>query len=89
MLMTGNDAHDAPVTLLMVEFLTWLSSRQRTYDEAVEAWRSTCPRHTIWEDAFIEGFVQVTAGNTPDRCEVTLTRRGRAILEKARSNGRR
>jgi hypothetical protein len=71
-----------PVSLLMVQFLTWISSRHRTYDEAAEAWRSTCPRHTIWEDAFINGFIQVTTHGTPDRCEVALTHRGRAILDQ-------
>jgi hypothetical protein len=71
-----------PVSLLMVEFLTWISSRHRTYNEAAEAWRSTCPRQTIWEDAFIDGYVQVTTGNSPDQCAVTLTYRGRAILDQ-------
>ena len=70
------------VSLLMVQFLTWISNRHRTYDEAAEAWRSTCPRQTVWEDAFIDGFIQVTAGDVPDRCEVALTRRGRAILDQ-------
>jgi hypothetical protein len=77
------------ISLLMVEFLTWISSCHRTYDEAAEAWRSTCPRHTVWEDAFIDGFIQVkvTAGDAPDRCEVTLTTRGRAMLDKTDRDG--
>jgi hypothetical protein len=82
MLIASKEAQDAPVSLLMVEFLTWLSNRRRTYDEAAEAWRSMCPRHTVWEDAFIDGFIQITMGDTANRCEVTLTPRGRAILEK-------
>lgn len=82
MIIAGSEANEAPVTLLMVEFLTWLSNRQRTYDEAAEAWRSTCPRHTVWEDAIIEGFIQVMPANGPRRCEVALTPRGRAILAK-------
>jgi hypothetical protein len=83
MTITTNEAHDAPVTLLMVEFLSWLSNRHRTYDEASEAWRSTCPRHTVWEDAFIDGLVQITMTDRSDQCEVTLTRRGQAVLENA------
>lgn len=73
-------AQDAPVSPLMVEFLSWLSSRQRTYEEAAEAWRSTCPRHTVWEDAFISGLVEVKRGDTPSQCGIVLTSRGRAIL---------
>jgi hypothetical protein len=79
--MTGAAAQDARVNVLMIEFLTWLSSRQRTYDEAADAWRSTCPRHTVWEDAFIDGLVQVKAGDTPAQCGIALSPRGRAILE--------
>ena len=70
------------ISLLMVEFLRWISTRYRTYDEAAEAWRSTCPRHTVWEDAFIDGFIQVMSGDAPDQCLVTLTDRGQAILDK-------
>jgi hypothetical protein len=69
------------VSLLMLQFLSWVSARHRTYDEAIEAWRSTCPRHTIWEDAFIEGFVEVKNGGPPEQCAVILSPRGKAILE--------
>jgi hypothetical protein len=74
-----------PISLLMLEFLTWVSSRHRSYDQATEAWRTTCPRHTVWEDAFIEGLVQVENGNAQDQCRVILTPRGRAILDGNRS----
>jgi hypothetical protein len=70
-----------PTSLLMLEFLTWVSSRQRTYDEAMDAWRSTCPRHTIWEDALIDGLIRVARGEAGQQSQVTLTPRGRAILE--------
>jgi len=63
----------------MIEFLGWISSRRRTYVEAMEAWKSTCPRHTVWEDALRDGLIQVEG--TLQRSEVTLTSRGRAILD--------
>jgi hypothetical protein len=69
------------VSLLMLEFLAWVASRRRSYDDAAQAWRSTCPRHTEWEDAFIDGLVQVENGGGPERCAVTLTARGRGLLE--------
>ena len=65
----------------MLEFLTWVSSRQRTYDEAMDAWRSTCPRQTIWEDALIDGLIRVARGEAGQPSQVTLTPRGRALLE--------
>ena len=52
----------APVNLLRLEFLTWISIRLRTYAETMEAWRSTCPRNTVWEDALIDGLIQIESG---------------------------
>ena len=69
-----------PVTSLTLQFLAWVSSRRRTYDETMEAWQTTCPRHTVWEDAIIDGLIQVTSGGAPPRAEVSLTPKGRALL---------
>ena len=68
------------VNLLMLEFLSWVSSRRRTYNEAMEAWQSHCPRQTIWEDAMIDGYIQVNRQEMIGDPEVTLTTRGRALL---------
>jgi len=67
-------------SLLMLEFLAWVESRQRTYGDVMNAWQSTCPRHTIWEDAMIDGYVQVQRSETRQDPEVTLTPAGRALL---------
>ena len=69
-----------PASLLMLQFLDWISSRRRTYAETMEAWQSTCPRHTVWEDAVTDGLIQLNRGDTLRDPEVTLTPRGRAIL---------
>ncbi len=66
---------------LTLEFLRWVSSRRRTYAEAMEAWRSSCPRHTIWEDALADGLIQFEGGEKLRQFEVALTARGRALLE--------
>ena len=62
----------------MLEFLSWVASRPRTYDEAMEAWQSHCPRQTIWEDAIIEGLIEIN--RQPNDHVVMLTARGEAIL---------
>jgi hypothetical protein len=69
------------VDLLMLQFLAWVASRQRTYAEAMDAWRSTCPRHTVWEDALMSGLIQVGSEGRLQQSEVTLTPRGRAIVD--------
>jgi len=58
----------------MRELLEWVAARPRTYDEAMQAWRSHCPRYTTWEDATLEGLIEVLG----DR--VVLTEQGRARL---------
>jgi hypothetical protein len=65
----------------MLELLTWISSRPRTYGEAMQAWRSSCPRHSVWEDALLSGLIEVVeAGDILDQCQVVLTERGRMKL---------
>jgi hypothetical protein len=68
-----------PVSPLTLDFLAWISTRPRTYAEAMEAWRTTCPRHSIWEDALIGGLIQVDVNESV----VTLTPQGRAVLDKS------
>ena len=69
-----------------LEFLGWLSERERTYAEAMEAWRTSCPRLSVWEDALADGLVRVVgSGPGPIPAMVSLTPRGSAAL--AHSNG--
>ena len=67
--------------LLMLEFLSWVSSRPRTYADAMNAWQTTCPRHTIWEDAIIDGLIQLNGAEILHDPEVILTPRGKAYLD--------
>ena len=75
----------APVSSLTRDFLTWVARRPRAYAEAMEAWRTHCPRFTIWEDALGDGLVRVEngAGTRLSEAKVVLTPRGRAILDGA------
>lgn len=66
--------------MLLVQFLSWLAERRRTYSETMEAWQSTCPRHTIWEDAVIGGYVTLNRDGISHDPEVLLTANGWALL---------
>lgn len=78
---------DTPQTAagyLTVQFLAWVGAQPRTYGDAMETWRTSCPRLSIWEDAILDGLVQLEShsGKPRDQSAVTLTRRGRAMLER-------
>jgi hypothetical protein len=70
------------VSLLTLEFLSWISIRPRSYLETMEAWRSACPRNSVWEDVLIDGLIQIESGGAMNRSKVILTLRGRTVLER-------
>ena len=72
---------DVQANLLTLEFFEWISSRPRAYADVMEAWRTTCPRHPIWEDALLNGLIQLESRAVMDQCVVTLTPKGRTLLE--------
>lgn len=43
---------------LVLDFVEWVARAPRPYAEALEAWRTSCPRLTVWEDAADRGFVE-------------------------------
>jgi hypothetical protein len=77
----GELAMHEPVTLLTLEFLTWVAGRPRTYAEAMEAWASTCPRNSVWDDALIDGLIQFVNAGAMSESKVILTPRGKAVLD--------
>ena len=72
---------------LMLELLSWIAARTRTYADVKEAWQSSCPRYTPWENAQIEGLVRLEGGTGTDAF-VRLTERGHGRLEAARARER-
>ena len=66
--------------LLTVQLLEWLASRPRSYDEAIDAWRSNCPRLAVWDDALTEGLIRI-APNGREGTRVDVTPLGAALLE--------
>jgi hypothetical protein len=43
---------------LILDLLEWIGPGQRPYAETLEAWRTSCPRLPIWEDATDLGFIE-------------------------------
>ena len=45
------------VDSLILDLLEWIGPRARPYREVMEAWRTSCPRLPVWEEASERGFV--------------------------------
>jgi hypothetical protein len=52
-----NPVKDPVVEALILDLLEWLASGERTYEEVMDAWRTSCPRLTVWEDASDRGLI--------------------------------
>ncbi len=72
------------LTPLTVDFLAWLAAGPRDYADVMDAWRTSCPRLTVWEDAIDAGLIQRT--HAPGQAlRVSLTPAGKALLGKHRA----
>jgi hypothetical protein len=47
----------AVVDALLRDFLLWLEREPRSYPDVMDAWRTSCPRLPVWEEANERGFV--------------------------------
>jgi hypothetical protein len=66
---------------LTLQLLAWIANRPRNYADTIAAWRTSCPRLTIWEDACDDGLIRIDRGQTLDESTVTLTVLGKAALD--------
>ena len=46
---------------LILDLLEWLERKERTYQETMDAWRTSCPRLPVWEDANQQGLVETAS----------------------------
>ena len=45
------------VDALVLDLLEWIGREPRPYAEVIEAWRTSCPRLPVWEEANARGLV--------------------------------
>jgi hypothetical protein len=77
---------DTVVDDLILDLLEWLARRERSYAEVMEAWRTSCPKLPVWEDASDRGLVTLEEVNR--RCIVSVSPSGRALLGRRKSRPR-
>jgi hypothetical protein len=67
---------------LILDLVAWVGRRERTYEETMEAWRTSCPRLPVWEDSTELGLVETAAAN--GGMLVRVTPAGSALLRAKR-----
>jgi D-3-phosphoglycerate dehydrogenase len=68
-----------PIDALILDLLEWIGPRSRPYADVMDAWRTSCPRLTVWEDATERGLVESSVHDDGGRV-VRVTARGRELL---------
>jgi hypothetical protein len=68
---------------LILDLLEWIDREPRSYSEVINAWRTSCPRLTVWEDAVDRGFAM--RKHAPGGAvTIALTQSGRKFLGERR-----
>jgi D-3-phosphoglycerate dehydrogenase len=79
---------DPVVEYLILELLGWIASPgERPYDEVLRAWRTSCPRLPVWEEATDRGLLETTV--VEGREVVRITEPGREHLRRRHRAGLR
>jgi hypothetical protein len=69
---------------LLLDLVEWVARKPRPYADAMDAWRTSCPRFPIWEDALDRRFI--VCRHRPGRgATVEVTEAGMTFL---RTEGR-
>jgi len=70
------------VEALIVDLLEYVACEERSYDEVIEAWHTSCPKLPVWEEANERGLVTRVRAN--GHAVVRITAAGAALLEQHR-----
>ncbi len=70
------------VESLILDLIDWVAARDRTYEEVMDAWRTSCPRLPVWEDANDRGLIATV--QVEGRSVVRATPSGIAWLHERR-----
>ena len=67
---------------LVLDLVEWIERKPRLYNEVMDAWRTSCPRLSVWEDAVDSGLLIRTS--QPDNIpRVVATKEGRKFLKES------
>lgn len=67
---------------LVLDLVEWVAREPRSYGDVMDAWRTSCPRLAVWEEAVDHELVARTRGEG-GATMVVATERGRRFLDSA------
>jgi hypothetical protein len=70
------------VDTLILDLLEWVTTRERTYEDTMDAWRTSCPKLPVWEEANDRGLIATEHLN--GQSFVRVTSAGIALLAQRR-----
>jgi D-3-phosphoglycerate dehydrogenase len=71
---------------LILDLLEWLGHRPRPYPEVLEAWRTSCPRLPVWEEANDRGYIERHHSSDTGQ-SVSVSEVGAVYLRMHRASG--
>ena len=54
---------DSVLEDLIIHLLEWVAKQERKYEEVIDAWRTSCPKLPVWEDANDRGLIVIAHNN--------------------------
>jgi hypothetical protein len=75
----SHEGHDPRIDALILDLVEWVTKEPRPYAEVMEAWRTSCPRLAVWEEAVDRGLL-VSQVAAQGGVLVTATPSGRRLL---------
>jgi hypothetical protein len=72
------------IEALILDLLEWIGAGPRPYSEVMDAWRTSCPRFPVWEDANDRGFIERSYEEGLGTF-ISVTALGREFLNKHRA----
>ena len=66
---------------LLLDLVAWVAKEPREYADVMDAWRTSCPRLPVWEEANAHGLV-TRMRDDKGTAIVLVTDSGRAFLER-------
>lgn len=68
-------------TSLVLDLVEWIAREPRRYADVMDAWRTSCPRLTVWEDAVDHGYL-VRSHDGTGEATVEVTDAGLTFLKR-------